>query len=125
MSLDVHLYGKTQEFACVCACCHHEHKRYERAVFYSANITHNLGPMAAEAGIYKHIWRPEEIGITEAGQLVQPLTEALVLMYEDPPRFKKHNAKNGWGLYDNFVPWIEKYLAACKRYPEAKVEASR
>ena len=33
---------------------------------YSANITHNLGKMAEEAGIYKHLWRPEEIGITKA-----------------------------------------------------------
>lgn len=30
------------------------------------NITHNLGRMAKEAGIYQHLWRPEEIGVTKA-----------------------------------------------------------
>ena len=33
---------------------------------YSANITHNLNTMADEAGIYKHLWRPDEIKITKA-----------------------------------------------------------
>ena len=29
---------------------------------FSANITHNLGAMAKEAGIYMHLWRPDELG---------------------------------------------------------------
>jgi len=33
---------------------------------YSANITHNLIPMTTEAGVYKCIWRPDEINITHA-----------------------------------------------------------
>ena len=33
---------------------------------YSANITHNLGGMADEAGIYEALWRPEEVGIAKA-----------------------------------------------------------
>jgi hypothetical protein len=37
---------------------------------YSDNITHNLGEMADAAGIYKALWRPEEIGITKAAELV-------------------------------------------------------
>lgn len=92
---------------------------------YSANITHNLGSMAEEAGIYKHLWRPEEIGITKAAQLVEPLLDGLALMKADPPRFEKHNAKNGWGLYEHFVPWVENYLAACEENPTADVRVSR
>lgn len=92
---------------------------------YSANITHNLGAMADEAGIYKHLWRPDEIGVTKAGQLVEPLRTGLALMKSDPPRFEKHNAKNGWGLYEHFVPWVEKYLAACEENPTADVRVSR
>jgi hypothetical protein len=92
---------------------------------YSANITHNLGAMAREAGIYEHCWRPDEIGITKAGQLVEPLRAGLALMKADPPRFEKHNAKNGWGLYEHFVPWVEKYLAACEENPTADVRVSR
>ena len=37
---------------------------------YSANITHNLGLMAEEAGIYQPLWRPEELGIKTAAGLI-------------------------------------------------------
>ena len=125
MSLDVYLSGETKEVPCVCQCCDNEHTRKEMEEFYSSNITHNLGAMAEEAGIYKHLWRPEEIGITKAGQLVEPLRAGLGLMKADPPRFEKHNAANGWGLYKHFVPWVEKYLEACEETPTANVRVSR
>lgn len=92
---------------------------------FSANITHNLGRMAEEAGIYKALWRPEEIGITKASQLIEPLTNGLEAMRADPSRFKAFNAKNGWGLYEHFVPWIEIYLEACKDNPDAEVMVDR
>lgn len=92
---------------------------------YSANITHNLGEMAQEAGIYQHLWRPEELNITKASQLIEPLRAGLALMKSDPERFEAFNATNGWGLYKNFVTWIERYLAACEANPDASVEISR
>jgi len=90
-----------------------------------ANITHNLGKMAEEAGIYKHLWRPEELGITKAKELIEPLEKGLALMKSDPKRFEKFNSPNGWGLYENFVPWITRYIIACKEYPDADVSISR
>ncbi len=125
MSLDVYLNGKEKEVVCVCYECGDEHKRLEKVCYYNANITHNLNKMADEAGIYQHLWRPEEIGITKAGQLIEPLEKGLALMKSDPERFKKFNAPNGWGLYEHFIPWIENYLSACKEYPEADVGVSR
>lgn len=125
MSLDVYLSGETRDVPCRCDRCEHEHTRKETESFYDSNITHNLGAMAEEAGIYKHLWRPKEIGITKAAQLVEPLRAGLALMRADPPRFEKHNAKNGWGLYEHFVPWVEKYLAACEENPTADVRVSR
>jgi len=92
---------------------------------YDANITHNLGEMAGEAGIYKFLWRPDEVGITHAEGLIAPLTNGLELLKADPEKFEAFNASNGWGLYCNFVPWVEKYLAACVKYPRAKVYVSR
>ena len=92
---------------------------------YDANITHNLNKMAKEAGIYEHLWRPEEIGITKAQQLIAPLRAGLELMKADPARFEKHNASNGWGMYEHFVPFVEQYLAACEENPDATVEVSR
>ena len=99
--------------------------RTQPTTVFSQNVTHNLNKMAEEAGIYKHLWRPDEIGITKAGQLIEPLKAGLAMMKADPERFKKHNSPNGWGLYKNFVPWIENYIAACAEYPDADVEVSR
>ena len=92
---------------------------------YWANITHNLGRMAEAAGIYKHLWRPEEIGITTANQLIEPLTTGLALLESDPPRFRQYNAENGWGTYEHFVPFVRKYLAACIENPDATIRVSR
>ena len=92
---------------------------------YWANITHNLNNMAKDAGIYEALWRPEEIGISKAGQLVEPLTQGLALLKSDPARFEKFNPSNGWGSYDALVRFVEKYLAACVEYPQAEVYASR
>jgi len=92
---------------------------------YWANITHNLTSMASEAGIYKALWRPEEIGITTAAQLSEPLTAGLAMLKADPPRFEAYNSPNGWGKYEHFVPFVEDYLAACIENPGATVRVWR
>lgn len=92
---------------------------------YEANYTHNCGNMAEEAGIYSHVWRPEEIGIKTAGQLIEPLRNGIWLMEDEPKRFIALNPKNGWGSYETFVPWLRKYLEACIENPKATVRASR
>ena len=92
---------------------------------YSGNFTHNAGAMAEAAGIYTAMWRPEEIGITHARQLIEPLRAGIALMESDPPRFKKHDAPNGWGTYEQFLPFAKEYLAACEAEPNARVSVSR
>jgi hypothetical protein len=92
---------------------------------FTRNITHNLNTMADAAGIYKHLWRPDEIGITKAEQLIEPLRAGLALLKSDPDRFRKFDSPNGWGIYDHFIPFVEEYLAACEANPDADVEADR
>jgi hypothetical protein len=92
---------------------------------YDRNITHNLNKMADEAGIYKHLWRPEEIEITKADQLIAPLREGLALLLSDPERFKKFDPENKWGDYDGLVDFVREYLAACEENPNASVSVSR
>lgn len=125
MSLDVYLQGDERKTVCRCPCCEHEHKRMVATEFFSANITHNLGPMARAARIYKPLWRPEELGITKAAQLIEPLKKGLQLLKSNPERFEKLNSPNGWGLYENFVPWVEAYLCACELHPDAHVKVWR
>lgn len=92
---------------------------------YSDNITHNLGPMAKEAGIYMHLWRPDEIELTKASELIEPLRTGLALLKSDPVRFGQLDSPNGWGLYVHFVPFVENYLRACEENPDADIEVSR
>jgi hypothetical protein len=88
---------------------------------YSANITHNLANMADKAGIYRHLWRPDEIGIARADQLIEPLEVGLKLLESDPERFEVFNPSNGWGSYDGLCNFVRKYLKACRRFPNASV----
>ena len=107
MSLDVYLEGEDGMAA------------------WEANVTHNLNKMADAAGIYEILWRPEEVAIVRALDLIEKLEAGIAAMKADPAKFKAFNPKNGWGDYDGFVRWCEEYLAACRNFPWAKVRASR
>ena len=89
---------------------------------FDANITHNLNTMAEKAGIYEALWHKQ--GITKAEDYIELLSNALVMMKNHPKYFKKFDASNGWGTYEHFVPWLEKVLEACKKYPIAEVHVS-
>lgn len=92
---------------------------------YHANITHNLNTMAKAAGIYECLWRPEEIGITQAEQLIEPLRAGLELLESDPARFEKFNPENGWGSYEGLMQFVRNYLKACEQFPGAEVSVWR
>ncbi len=92
---------------------------------YSANITHNLNEMAGAAGIYKYLWRPEEVGIYYAENLIDPLTKGLEELKNNPEEYKKYNSENGYGMYEDFVEFVENYICACKKYPDSFVKADR
>jgi len=112
---------------------------------YWANITHNLGEMAREAGVYEALWRPhrlkenynipendhnaeykfEEENTTIAKDIISIIEKGLADLKARPEYFEAFNSPNGWGMYEDFVPFLEKYLEACKEYPNALVEVSR
>ena len=112
---------------------------------YSANITHNLGDMADEAGIYEALWRPhrlkegynipegdhdveyafEEANPSRAHEIISVLEKGLADLKARPKHYEKFNSSNGWGMYDNFVPFVENYLNALKQYPDADIDIWR
>ena len=117
----------------------------EEEAVYDANITHNLGEMADKAGIYEALWRRhrlkegynspendhkaewkfEEENKTTAKDIIPLLEKGLADLKARPEHFEKFNSPNGWGMYEHFVPFVEKYLEACKEYPDAIIEVSR
>lgn len=107
MSLDIYLKGEDGE------------------VVFWTNITHNLGKMAKEAGIYDCLWRPDEHGMATAAQVAEPLATGLDLLERNQSRFKRFDAPNGWGKLSDFLPFCAEYLAACRQHPGARVEVSR
>lgn len=86
---------------------------------FSANITHNLGKMASECGLYEPLWGPEKG--TRAWALVAPLIAGIERLKSDPARFKQFNPANGWGDYDTLLKFAEETLTACKENPDAEV----
>jgi len=55
MSLASYLEGEETQADCTCSCCDNVHNmKYIPTIFHS-NITHNLGLMADEAGIYEYM----------------------------------------------------------------------
>lgn len=111
MSLDVHLTA-------------HDLDGNEIEV-YSANITHNLGKMAYAAGLYDALWRADERGWELARNIIPILDAGLEQLKADPAYFEKFNAPNDWGLYEHFVPFVEAYLEACRKYPSAVITVWR
>jgi hypothetical protein len=92
---------------------------------YEANITHNLNKMAVAAGVYEPLWRPDEIGVKKAKELIDPLEAGLARLRANPDGFKAHNPPNGWGNYEVLVSFVADYLTACKEYPESNVSVWR
>lgn len=92
---------------------------------FDENITHNMNLMAQKAGLYFAMWRPEEKGWEYAKDIILPLESGIILLKTDPTFYKQFDPDNGWGSYKTLLEVAEKYLAACKKYPEAKIEVSR
>jgi hypothetical protein len=104
---------------------------------YSANITHNLTKMADAAGIYRILWRPEEVWEDvrplaymmdkepTAEFLIPYLQEAVRDLLARPDFYKQFNASNGWGVYEDFLSFVTLYLSACSLNRNANVRVSR
>ena len=91
---------------------------------YWANITHNLAIMAKKAGIYEALWHPEQIKATKASDIIDIVDEGLQKMINSPEHYSRYDSPNGWGLYNHFIPWLEKYLQALRENPDASIKVS-
>lgn len=94
---------------------------------FNRNMTHNLTAMADAAGIYKALWRPEEMDppATKAADLIPVLTAGVADLAVDRPKYLPFNPENGWGDYELLFSFSQAYLETCKRHPSARIEVSR
>ncbi len=101
-----------------------ETHEYEEDYYYTDNITHNLNKMAKEADLYNALWHPEKLNITKAADLIDILREGLHKLKLDPDKYTKFNPENGWGSYETLVEFVDNYLNACYKFPDAEIEVS-
>jgi hypothetical protein len=110
MSLDFYLYA--------------EDKDDNEIMVLHENITHNLGAIAEEAGIYEALWHPERIKAEHARDIIPHLSQGLLKLKTRPKHYKQFDSPNGWGTYEHFVLFVEDVLTGCKMYPSAKIDVS-
>lgn len=120
MSLNIYLQDVI-ELKCSCGQSHD----VPTNIVYEANITHNLTAMADEAGIYQAIWRPEENNFKKASDIFDIVDKGVRDMDKRPLHYRKFNSENGWGTYEDFVPWLEDLRDALEEYPNAIISVSR
>ena len=141
MSLDIRLEG-SEQIKMTCGCCGSEYTEPDK--LYSCNITHNLGIMAKEAGIYVALWRPymlhndyipssdydaemafEDSVTIRAKDIIAVVGAGLSDLRKHPDRYKKFDSPNGWGTYGAFLPFVMGYYQALTENPDAIIKVSR
>jgi hypothetical protein len=96
----------------------------EETVF-ETNITHNLTTMANECGVYELLWKPEENGYELAGSIVMELKDGIRKLKSNPKYYRCYDSPNGWGTYENFLPFCERILEACMEWSQATIKVDR
>lgn len=123
MSLDIYLEAPTEsQGKCTCDRCGHEHPTTYRERFFERNITHNLGQMFNEAGVYEILWEGDGL---VAGEVLDKLRNAYDDMVHRPAHYAKFNALNGWGMYEHALPFLAAVIEACAEHPTAVLRCSR
>lgn len=92
---------------------------------YHGSVSHNCNAMAMVAGCYHAVWRPDEIGIETAKDLIPHLENGILEMREKKLELMRHEPANGFGSYEGLLRFLESYLSACRRNPKTKVYACR
>lgn len=95
------------------------------------NITHDLGEIASHVPIgdttlYYVCWRPEEIGVETAGEILPLLVKGIQYMVEHRKELLKYEFSKSRGAYNDFMKFLLNYKQACEdNDPECKIYTDR
>ena len=97
--------------------------------FWHGNMTHNLKEMARECRIerdpqykclslYDLLWRDEYPWEVSHSEYIQYLKAYLIILTDEPERYKQFNPSNGWGTYEQLVEFVRSFIHALIDMPE-------
>lgn len=89
---------------------------------YWRNITHNLGKMWREAGIYDDLYNSDG---KKAGDIVESLKLGYKKMLNNPDKYKALEPDNGWGNYQNALDFLDSVIKHCEEHPDATIRISK
>lgn len=92
---------------------------------WSGNVTHNLIQMAEAAGLYTALWRPDELGLVVAADIIPHLVAGLAELEAEPDRFRALIPTNRYGDYEHLLCFVNSYFTACRNNPDATISVSR
>lgn len=92
------------------------------ATVVDKNITHNVSNMWKKAGIYEALYN--SAGKTSK-EILPILEKGLKDMKEKPDEYKKLDAPNGWGTYEQALSWLDKLIEEFKEYPDGEIWISK
>jgi hypothetical protein len=83
---------------------------------FSTNITHNVIPMWREAGVYDALYMSEG---KRAGDFIEALDNGVEDMSAHPDKYRAMDADNGWGTYEQALPWLKEVRRKFLEHPNA------
>lgn len=89
---------------------------------WSFNITHNLSKMWDWAGCGDALYDSYD---KRASDILPALEKALAKLKAEPNVGRKYDAPNGWGTYEQAVPWLEGVIEACRKHPATVIGISK
>jgi len=57
----------------------------------------------------------------KAKEILPKLESALLWLVTNPTKAKEYNAPNGWGLYENALPWLAEVCEYFRNNPDEEI----
>ncbi len=86
---------------------------------FDTNITHNLRPMFSRAfGVENY---EDVLAFKKGGEVLHLIDAAIMNMIISPDEYQEFNASNGWGTYEQALPWLIKLRQGIANNPGAEI----
>lgn len=93
-----------------------------RVTLLDMNFTHNVTGMWSLIGVYDALYMSNG---DVAGKHIEALERGVKFMLDHPDECRKHNAPNGWGTYEQALPWLQEVLDGFRKHPKATIRISK